>query len=80
MNNPRKNPNCDNEHCREPHGEIRVLPTGPKDPISGDGCSNALLCRACFDHEIRWRKERNSEVWKPFDLPTWESLRIYETD
>lgn len=67
-----KNPNCDNERCRDPNGEIRVLPTG--------GSSNALLCYTCFLHEMQFRRERNKELAEDcvFDLPKWESLEIYD--
>lgn len=56
-----------------PHsaGEVRALPTG--------GDSNAILCRACFNHEITFRKDRNSELDESarFDLPAWEDLKAY---
>jgi hypothetical protein len=70
------NPNCDGGRCRSSTGEVRVLPFG-KTPEHGNG----ILCRACFDHEIRFRRERNLELgdFAKFDLPTWESLKIYET-
>jgi hypothetical protein len=66
-----KNPNCDNDKCRSSTGQVRVLPTG------GDG--NAILCRACFDYELRWRRERNRELSKDcqFKLPSWDSLKVY---
>jgi len=70
-----KNPNCDNDKCRVPHSEVRVLPTGGR----GDNQSNLILCQACFEHEIRFRVQRNRELAKDcrFDLPSWESLEIY---
>jgi hypothetical protein len=70
MNN--KNvPGCDGGYCRsnDPQ-ELRVL------PYSGDG--NLILCRDCFNAEIHYRTVRNPQVWKPFSLPKWESLRVYE--
>lgn len=67
-----QNPNCDGDKCRSERGEVRVLPTG--------GDSNAILCRACFDNEIRFRRERNSSVATPFDLPAWETLKVYGVD
>lgn len=74
MNNRNKNWNCDNDYCREQNGEIRRLPTG--------GNSAALLCHACYEHEIRWRVRRNKELEKSarFDLPAWEALEIYGED
>lgn len=63
------NNNCDGDHCQSATGEVRVLPYG--------GGGNLILCRACFDHEIAWRKERNREVHSPFNLPLWNSLSVY---
>lgn len=70
-NRTMKNLNCDNELCRDPNGEIRVLPTG--------GSSNALLCYTCFLHEMQWRHERNKELAEDckLDTPTWRSLAVY---
>jgi len=52
-------------------GEVRVLPTG--------GDSNAILCRRCFNREIAFRQDRNRDLAKDcqFDLPSWESLKVY---
>lgn len=63
-----QNPSCDGAHCRFSTGEVRVLPT------SCD--SNAILCRECYEHEIRFRKERNRDLGTAhrFLLPTWEKL------
>jgi len=68
-----QNPNCDGSgpcSC----GPVKVLPT--------DGDGNAILCLSCFNREIGWRMERNKELGEPnrFDLPTFESLRVYETE
>lgn len=75
-----KNWNCEGNNCISEHSEIRVLPTGPIDASSGDGMSNALLCKACYNLEIMWRKSRNLELKNPlaFKLPKWEDLRIYD--
>lgn len=69
-----KNPNCDNDKCRNETGEVRVLKTG--------GDSNAILCRACYEYELSWRRERNTELAKDvqYDLPEWNSLKIYGAD
>ena len=66
-----KNPNCDNDKCTTAHGQIRVLPVGED--------SNALLCKACYEHEIAFRLERNKELepQNQFKLPKWPDLRIY---
>ena len=62
---------CDGGHCRSRTGEVRVLPLG------GEG--NLIVCRACFDHEIAFRRERNKELSSDaaFDLPRWEDSRVY---
>jgi hypothetical protein len=68
------NLNCDGEFCKSKTGEIRVL------PVSKD--SNALLCQACFNHEVIWHRKIKSafcDVSVPEDLPTWDSLKVYET-
>jgi hypothetical protein len=65
------NSNCDGGCCLRSEGEVRVLPTG--------GSSNLILCRACYEHELAWRRERNRELGAAFkfELPTWDSLEIY---
>lgn len=67
----RKNWNCDGDKCLVSEGEIRVLPTG--------GDSNLLLCRACYENEMRYRRERNLELNSAaqFALPAWDSLDVY---
>lgn len=66
-----QNPMCDGAHCITGLGQVRVLPTG------GDG--NAILCRACFNHELAFRRDRNRELSKDcqFQLPAWETLKVY---
>jgi hypothetical protein len=63
------NNNCDGDNCQSATGEVRVLPYG--------GGGNLIVCRACYEHEMAFRKERNREAWSPFDLPAWESLAVY---
>lgn len=53
-----------------PSAEIRVLPTG--------GSGNALVGRRGYEKEMTFRRER-IRAGVPFDLPTWESLRVYWT-
>lgn len=69
------NPNCDGGHCTSETGQVRVLPTG--------GDSNAILCRSCYAHEMRFRRERNGSILHPvavpFDLPEWDNLKVYES-
>ena len=67
-----RNPNCGGSHCAFADGPVRVLPTG--------GQSNAILCRSCFEHEMRWRKERNRELGTAyqFKLPDWGTLEVYK--
>jgi len=66
---------CDGGHCTTEHGELRGLPLNGCLP-SGE---RAILCRSCFDHEMRFRHD---EVMRgiEFALPAWESLEIYSTD
>lgn len=67
-----QNPNCDGAHCVSTSGEVRVLRSG--------GDSNLILCHACYRHELTWRRERNRELSKDaqFQLPDWESLKVYD--
>lgn len=68
------NPMCDGSGpcCA---GEVRVLPLG-KNPHHG----NLILCRNCHWREIEFRKDRNTELAPDcrFDLPTWETLNVYQ--
>jgi len=66
-----ENPNCDGDHCRSEVGEVRLLPVG--------GSGNAILCNDCFNHEMRFRRERIKEGVE-FDLPRWEDLKIYSAE
>jgi hypothetical protein len=58
---------CDGANCTAEWGELRTLPCG-------DG--NLILCRSCYEHEMRFRQD---EIMRgiQFDLPTWESLKVY---
>jgi len=70
-NNPFQNPNCDNNKCISPKGEVRLL------PIGGDG--NLILCFSCYNYEINYRKDRNKSLSKEnqYKLPAWEDLQVY---
>ena len=50
-----------------PHtkGPVYAMPTG------GDG--NMILCHACWNHELEYRKERNADLaeFAKFSLPEW---------
>ena len=67
-----KNNNCDGGHCLSNKGEVRRLPTG--------GDSAAILCRACFGHELRFRRDRNRDLSEAakFALPAWNDLEVYK--
>lgn len=54
-----------------PCDEMRVL------PYSSDG--NILVSRASYIKEMRFRREQNSKGI-PFDLPSWESLKVYNPE
>jgi hypothetical protein len=72
------NANCDGSGPCILNGEVRVLPTGGTD---GYG-SNGILCLLCYRREIDFRKSRNKELSKDcqFQLPKWQSLKIYGKD
>ena len=67
-----RNYDCEGAHCQLRDGEVRVLPCG--------GGANMVLCCDCFDHEIRYRRERNRFLgdFAKFKLPSWESLEVYD--
>jgi hypothetical protein len=58
-----------------PHtpGTVRVMPAG--------GDSNLILCRACWQRELTYRRERNRELGDDFrfSLPAWETAKVYRT-
>jgi hypothetical protein len=62
-----KNNNCDGDKCVSATGETRRL------PIGGDGA--VIVCRACYENELRFRRQRIAEG-VPFDLPNWDSLKV----
>jgi hypothetical protein len=65
-----KNPNCDGNNCTSNSGEVRLLPTGAG--------GNMIVCRQCFNHELRYRSYRNIELEMfAFEIPTWEQLCVY---
>lgn len=66
-------PETMNDDHDRPCTEIRVLPVG--------GGGNALVGLASYRQEIAFRKERNRELGdaERFDLPSWDSLRVYWT-
>lgn len=65
------NPNCDGSHCRDPKGEVRVL------PLPGE--ANLMLCRDCFTHEMIWRRQRNLDLCREaqYPIPAWSDLKVY---
>lgn len=69
-----KNPNCDNDKCTSATGEVRLLPLG-KSANHG----NLIVCRACWQYEIDYRRGRNRTLGVDckFDLPAWETLKVY---
>jgi hypothetical protein len=69
-----ENPNCCGSGPCSSNPEVRVLPLG------GEG--NLILCWRCYGNEIRFRRERNEELSKDcqFDLPSWNSLKVYQTN
>jgi hypothetical protein len=71
------NPRCDGAKCKHNSGEVRVLPEGQD--------SNSILCRACYDDAMRYRRERNQELaaantGSSFELPSWGSLKVVDPE
>ena len=63
----KKNYNCDGAYCTDPKGEVRKYKLG--------GGANLILCKACWNHENRWRCERyDPENWPQID---WDRAEIY---
>ena len=70
------NPGCDGANCTSSKGEIRALPVSTN-PDHG----NMLLCRSCYDHELKHRRNSNhrrSEDSK-YQTPKWNDLKIYQS-
>ena len=59
------------DDLNKPCDEMRYL------PYSKDG--NILVCHSSYLREITWRKEQ-IKAGRPYDLPTWESLKIYKSE
>lgn len=75
--NKNQNPNCDNDKCWSADDEVRVLPLG-LDPNHG----NLILCLACFNHEMTYRRQRNRELGdrNQYLIPKWDDLKIYAAE
>ena len=72
---PNKNPNCDGANCAYPDGPVRLLPLGKLDGSDG----SIIVCFACYLHEKHYRIRCNIDL-RPenrFDIPEWNSLRMY---
>ena len=66
------NEKCDGASCIKAVGEVRLLPQ----PAGG----NAILCQACYRHEMAFRRDMNRDrpaLYK-YDIPPWKSLKVYE--
>ncbi len=63
------NPNCDGGHCRYNDGDVRIYPLG-----SG---GNLILCRACWEHENAFRRDRGNQAWP---LVNWDTAGRYPDD
>lgn len=72
----RDNPNCDGVGPHAQNAQVRIMPLTYDDPGIA---SNIIVCRACHLTELRWRKQRNRELSPEaqYDLPSWESLKVY---
>jgi hypothetical protein len=73
MSNQQTLNTCDHGH--DTTEEVRVL------PISENG-GNAIICRAHYHEEMRFRLYRNRELedFAKFDLPRWEDLKVYNSE
>lgn len=58
-----KNWQCDNTHCADPSGQVRVYPLGAG--------GNLILCRSCWEHENRYRLERQRDYGQPHAAELW---------
>lgn len=72
----KRNNNCNGGWCASDDGEVRILPFGRG--------GNLILCRACYENEMHYRRERNTDTLHlratPHPLPAWESLEIYKAN
>jgi len=59
---------CDFNHATP--REVRLLPTG--------GGGNTIVCQTCYYKEMRRRREDTNERGVDNDIPTWESLKVYD--
>jgi hypothetical protein len=62
---------CEGDHCCEPDGEVRAYPLL--------FAARAILCRACWEHENRYRHERGKELGCPEHWRTkhWDAAERY---
>ena len=66
------NPNRDGGHCASATGQVRVYPIGAG--------GNLILCRACFDHENAYNRERERQERRPrghWPSVEWERAKVY---
>lgn len=65
------NVNCDGSFCASNTGQVRVYPLG--------GGANLILCRACWEHENRYRAQRGRDTGAKDNWPTveWEHAEVY---
>ena len=66
-----QNPNCSGSHCRSETGPVRVYALG--------GGGNLILCRACWQHENDYRRQRGRDTGAPENFPVlnWEAAETY---
>ena len=68
---------CQCDYGHDIFGQVRVLPLS-SDKMGG----NVIVCYSHYMNEIKFRIERNKELSESakFDLPAWESLKVYEVE
>lgn len=64
-----QNRNCDGAHCTSITGEVRRLPLMLT--------AQLILCKDCFEAEIRFRKHINRKAGMRETYPKWEELEVY---
>jgi len=65
------NPSCDGSHCTSASAPVKLYPLG--------GGGNLILCRACFNHENRFRLGRARDTGEPQNWPhvAWDTAKAY---
>jgi hypothetical protein len=65
---------CEGAHCYDPDGEVRAYPI-----LFNVRCAHVILCRPCWEHQNRHRRQRGKELGCPEHWPTrdWDEAERY---